>query len=155
ILFGFVCLQFVQTLFGRRYKEQTGLYFWPFFLLNPYTLQCASIADTDSTIYGPLLCGFLLSIVALMWADGRPRTTSPSVWGLMLSGTLLALCLWAKLTTVLLFIPASFFFFLFRFGWSRSFRFWLAIIGTGMGLFVLTFLFWCSWMHVSYTTHLH
>ena len=154
LLFGVICLQFIDLLFGPDLTKEAGLYFWPFFLLNAYTFQTAAIIDIDNTIYGPLLCGFALSLVALLWRGGQPRKQPITTVQLALPAVLLCLGFWAKLTTVLIFVPVPFFIFLFRFGWRQAFRIWLTVSAMGVGLFLLTFLPWCSWMGVGYTAHL-
>jgi len=153
-LFGFICLALVHTLFGTDLTKEVGLYFWPFFLLSPYTFETASIIDIDNTIYGPLLWGFVLSLMRLLWRGGQPLTQRITTVQLLGPAVLLCLALWAKLTTVLLFIPLPFFIFLFRCRWREAMRLWLTITGIGIGLFLVTFLPWCSWMGIGYTTDL-
>ena len=155
LVFGALLLEFLAALFGREARNRVSLYFWPFFLLNPYTLQGASIADIDTTIYGPLLWGFLLSLILLLWRDGEPRLKTVRMRQLLIPAGLLFLCFWAKWTSILLFVPAPFFIMLFRYGWKTALRLWVTIFAMGFGLFVITFLAWCSWFGVSYTTHLH
>lgn len=112
--FGFVCalllgwlwLEIWKTISGRR-NGGACVWFWPLFLLNPYTLQGASITDIDTTVYGPLLAGILLASLRMGWRDGNPRNdaVSPHEWAGL--AALMTLALWAKLTTVWAVLPAA------------------------------------------------
>ena len=72
-MFGIACallqagivLAIIQTLLGRKRARHIAPWFLAAFLLNPYTLQTASIADIDSTVYGPVLCAILLYTLRL------------------------------------------------------------------------------------------
>ncbi len=120
--------------------------FWPMFLLNPYTVQGAAIADMDTSIYGPLLCGFVLCVIRLSWREGEVRAAAPAFAELLLCSVVLALCFWTKLTTVLLFLPYPFFLLWPRFGLFRALRLSAAVVGIGIALFLATFVTWCKWI---------
>lgn len=127
-LFGFGCLivqawivyEIVKTLLGTQAARRMLVWFIPLLLLNPYTLQTASIADIDSTIYGPILTGTVLSVLRLGWRNGERMVDPPKPGALGVVALLIALALWAKLTTVLLllaFLPL----FIWRvLGWRRG-----------------------------------
>ncbi len=106
LLLGWIWLEIWRTLAGRR-AGGAGVWFWPLFLLNPYTLQGASITDIDTTVYGPLLAGVLLASLRMGWREGVPRSEAvrPREWALL--AALMALALWAKLTTVWAVLPAA------------------------------------------------
>ena len=108
LLQGGVVLAIMETLFGSAFAFRWSPFFWAIFLLNPYTLQTASIADIDSTIYGPLLCLVLLAVLRLSWRGGVWRVDRVYPIEYAFIGACLFLCLWAKLTTVLLVFPALF-----------------------------------------------
>jgi hypothetical protein len=141
-LFGMVCallqgavvLAIIRTLFGSAFRW--GAIFWAIFLLNPYTLQTPTIADIDSTIYGPLLCLVLLATLRISWRDGEWRTDQVSWLELVWIGVAFFLCLWSKLTTVLLVLPFVFFLLIARKG-ARQAALTTAAIG---GASVIAFL---------------
>ncbi len=151
VLLGWICLQFIQTLFGTQHHRRVGVFFWPLFLLNPYTLQVSAIADIDSTIYGPLLCGFMLVVIRLHWRNGTQCASEPGLLPLAVCGIVLAFCFWAKLTTAILLLPFPFLVLLFHSTWPRSIRAGAAVVGLGIGLFAITYWIWCRWMGVSPT----
>src|SRR5579884_2597494 len=102
LLQGFIVLQIIRALFGPELWRRYVPWFWAVFLLNPYTVQTAGIADIDSTVYGPLLCLALLVVVRLDWDDGVWKENAPRPWAYFYVVLALTLCLWAKLTTVFL-----------------------------------------------------
>lgn len=116
ILQGLIVLAIFATLFGRQAAFSRAPLFWALFLLNPYTLQTAGIADIDSTIYGPLLCLVLLTVLRISWRDGEWRTDAVRWIEYAAVAVALMLCLWAKLTTVLLLFPFVFLLLIARLG---------------------------------------
>jgi hypothetical protein len=144
VMLGLITFWIFHTLMPASVYWIFTTVFWPLFLLNPYTIQGAAIADMDTTIYGPLLCGFLLCLVRLSWRHGEARVADPAFLELMLCSLLLALCLWTKLTTVLLFLPLPFFLLWPRFGFFRAIWFSAVVVVTGISLFLLTFVIWCK-----------
>lgn len=145
-LFGMVCalvhgavvLAIIRTLFGIAFRRWHPL-FWAVFLLNPYTLQTASITDIDSTIYGPLLCLVLLATLRISWRNGEWRTDSASWPEFALIGLALFLCLWAKLTTVLLVFPFVFLLLIAREGIRRAALAATAIAGASISVFLASY----------------
>ena len=113
-------LAIVQTLLGRKHAEQMTPWFLAVFLLNPYTLQTASIADIDSTVYGPLLCMILLYTLRLTWRNGEQRTDAVNLRELAVISFLIALGLWAKLTTILLLMAVLPVLLVTRYGWAKA-----------------------------------
>ncbi len=151
LLLGWISFQAVVELFGPDYAKRVSGFFWPVFLLNPYTLQLSAIADIDSTIYGPLLCGFLLTIIRLSWRKGKQVDAPIRVWDLLLPTALLTLSFWAKLTTVWLIAVIPVLLLQPRYGWKRSIQLTAVVAGTALIAFGLTFWTWCHWMNVSFT----
>lgn len=139
LLLGWVVLEIVRTLFGREVMRRWTPVFWVLYLLNPYTLQTATIADIDSTIYGPLLCGVLLAVLRISWRDGVWRTDPVRLREYGLVVLLLTLCLWAKLTTVLLTFPVVFLLLIARSGVRRALIASSAAGALGIGVFALTY----------------
>lgn len=141
LLLGVIVLEIVRHLHGREVRDRVKVLFWPLFLLNPYTLQCAAIADIDTSIYGPLLCGFMLAVIRLLWQDAKPR--SIQAWHELIWPTLLlALCFWAKLTTVWLLVPFTLTALLLRSRAAFSVQAGLSITAGGFAIFVLTYRQW-------------
>jgi hypothetical protein len=129
-------------------RDIVKLFFWPLFLLNAYTLQCASIADIDTSIYGPLLIGLMLSIVRLQWKDGEQRTYR--VWELLWPAVLVALCLWAKVTTILLLLPFPLIVLLIRSRSIQTIGKGVAVAAGGVLLFITTYWMWALAMPTSW-----
>jgi Dolichyl-phosphate-mannose-protein mannosyltransferase len=117
---GWIVLELVRALFGSETARRITGWFWLLFLLNPYTLQTASIADIDSTIYGPLLCGTLLIAVRMSWRQGEPRRDPVRPGEYVFLCAPLVLVLWAKLTTVWLLPPAILLLLVKRLGWAKA-----------------------------------
>ena len=145
-MFGFACallqaavvLGILQTWLGKRAAVRIAPWFLALFLLNPYTLQTASMADIDSTVYGPLLCGVVLFTLRLSWRNGVWRTDKPAVGEFVSIGILIALALWAKLTTILLLIAVLPLLLVARFGWRSASLLSAATIGGGIGAFAVS-----------------
>src|SRR4051812_41485012 len=95
-------MQAARHVFGAQFARRVAILFWPLFLLNQFALQSFSILDIDTSIYGPLLLAVVFLTVRVVWRDGELRETSVrSVeWATLIF--VLILCLWAKLTTVLM-----------------------------------------------------
>jgi len=148
-LFGAVCallqgictLLLIRELFGRAYEEVISPWFWLVFLLNAYTIQTASIADIDSTIYGPLILLLLWSVVRLTWKNGELRHDRVSLLERLGCGFLLTACLWAKLTTIWLVLPFLFLLLIRRFGWFGAAKFTVLLSAGGILAFLATY--WC------------
>lgn len=148
-MFGFICallqglivLEILRTLFGREFWRRSMAWFWALFLLNPYTVQTAGIADIDSTVYGPVLCLALLVLIRMNWDDGIWKATQPRASDYLLLSLALTLCLWAKLTTVFLVFPFVFIFLLHRLGVWRSLVAMLAVTVISCSAFYVTY--WC------------
>ncbi len=137
LLQGLVVLGILRTLFGREAAGRWAPWFWPLFLLNPYTLQTAAIADIDSTIYGPLLSGAVLAVLRLSWRDGEWRDDAPQCWEWAMVVLMLMGSLAAKLTTVWLTYPFVFLLLGARFGWRRAMAATAAITAASVGIFAL------------------
>lgn len=120
LVHGLMVLAIVRTLFGTAVLSRWAPWFSALFLLNPYTLQTAAIADIDSTIYGPLLCAVILAALNLSWRDGVWRTDEPRKREYAIITSLFVLCLAAKLTTVWLSYPFLFFVLMARLGAWRA-----------------------------------
>ena len=150
--FGFACLLLAGAAAVLLVREAHGswpgwgfhLWYWPLLMLNPYTLQTASIVDIDSSIYGPVL-------VLLLWAAmrlGRRRPRPASGWVLLAIGVCVAL--WLKLTTALILWPA--FWLLLRGslgGWPALRRATLVFWG-GALLFVTTYAAFCHLLDLNF-----
>jgi hypothetical protein len=139
LLQGLVVLSILRTLFGPSAARLIEPGFWMLFLLNPYTLQTAAIADIDSTVYGPLLCLALLATLHLSWRDGewRSDTANPSEYAVLI--LVCTLCLWAKLTTVLITFPCIFLLLLSKCGVRRAARATLLVSGCSIAAFLASY----------------
>ena len=146
-MFGMVCalhqgavvIEILRALFGAQAVAQWSHWFWLVFLLNPYTLQAAAITDIDTTIYGPLLCAAFLAAIRISWRDGEWRRDPVSKAEYLLAAAVLTLCLWAKLTTVLLVFPFIFFLLIPRLSVRRAAATAGAIVGLGTAGFLITY----------------
>lgn len=138
LLLGWLWLETGRTLYGREI-ENSGAWFWPLFLLNPFTLQGASITDIDTTVYGPLLAGVLLVTLRMSWSDGQPRASQPGwrEWALLTA--LMTLSLWAKLTTVWAVLAAACLLSSRRIGLQAAFRRACAAAAASVLLFLLSY----------------
>jgi hypothetical protein len=144
-LFGMVCtliqggvvLLMIRTLFGTSFRW--GPVFWGLFLLNPYTLQTAAVADIDPTIYGPLLCLVVLTTLRVSWRDGEWRTDAVTRLDYFWIGLALLLCLWSKLTTVLLVVPAVFLLLIARLGVRKAAAATALLAAASTAVFVATY----------------
>ena len=139
LLQGLVVLSILRTLFGPSVARLIEPGFWMLFLLNPYTLQTAAIADIDSTVYGPLLCLALLATLHLSWRDGewRSDTAHPREYVVLI--LVCTLCLWAKLTTVLITFPFIFLLLLSKCGVRRAARATLLVSGCSIAAFLASY----------------
>jgi hypothetical protein len=146
-LFGMICaivqgvivLALIRTVFGGAVMWRWMAWFWIAFLLNPYTIQSASIADIDSTIYGPLLCAALLAVLRLSWRDGVWRTDTIRLYEYGLVSAAVCCCLWAKLTTVILAFPFIFLLLIARMGARRAVYVTACMAGAGVAGFLATY----------------
>jgi hypothetical protein len=139
---GAVTLALGRAIVGRDRTKRAAIFFWPLFLLQPFTLQSSANPDIDTTIYGPLLGLVLLASVRLGRRDGRQRDDQPAKWEYLLPGLFLIAALWAKATTAIvlvaalvLFLPGS---------WSRRGRalFAAASGAAAMAIFATAFAIW-------------
>ena len=153
LLQGLVTLELLRALFGRESVASWSHWFWLIFLLNPYTIQTASIADIDSTIYGPLLCAVLLAVVRLSWRDGVWRADPIRNREYVLIIAALTLGLWAKLTTVLLVFPFVFLLLIPRMTIGRAARVTAGLVSGGAAGFLITYFLYgkLTGLNVNYT----
>jgi hypothetical protein len=153
LLQGWVALAIFSTLFGREAAFARAPLFWTIFLLNPYTLQTAGIADIDSTIYGPLLCLVLLAVLRISWRHGEWRPDGAHGYEYALVGLALTLCLWAKLTTVLLLFPFVFLLLIARLGTVRAALTTIALVAASVSAFLGSYYLYgaLSGLDVNYT----
>lgn len=135
---GLLWLEIGRTLYGEAVERAQG-WFWPLLLLNPFTLQGASVTDIDTTVYGPLLAGILLAALRLSWRDGNPRA-QPAGWQeWAILTVLMTLSLWAKLTTVWAVLPVACLLASSRAGGSGAFGRTCAAALASVGLFAATY----------------
>jgi len=146
-LFGFFCallhgslvLAAARILLGPRLAARAGPWFWAVFLLNPFTLQGAAVADIDTTVYGPLLVATLAAALRLTWTDGEQRTQPVRRAELAGLAILTALCFWAKLTTVVSVIPVILLLLAGHGGWRRALRQGGTAVAAGGLLFLASY----------------
>lgn len=139
LLQGLCALQILRQVFGSKYVRSISVWFWPLFALNAYTIQTAAIPDIDSSIYGPLLCLLLLTILRLMWRDGVWRTEAAKAVEYIYPALVLTACLWAKLTTIWLALPFVFVLLIARFGWLRAACVSVSLSAGGIGFFLFSY----------------
>ena len=150
--FGFACLLLAGAATVLLVRETWGswpgwrfhLWYWPLLLLNPYTLQTASIVDIDSSIYGPLL-------VLLLWGAlrlGRCRPRPGAGWVLLAAGVCVAL--WIKLTTALILWPAFWLLLRGRLGAWPALRRATLVFWGGALLFVATYAAFCHLLDLNF-----
>ena len=150
--FGFACLLLagavtvllVQAAHGSWPRWRFHLWYWPLLMLNPYTLQTASIVDIDSSIYGPVL-------VLLLWAAMRLGRRSPrpaSGWVLLAIGVCVAF--WLKLTTALILWPAFWLLLRGSLGGSPALRRATLVFWGGALLFVATYAAFCHLLDLNF-----
>ena len=137
-----------RTLFGPAEASRVAPWFWVIFLLNPYTLESAAIADIDTSVYGPLLILFLWSILRLSWRDGAWRIDNPSWPEMLLPAGIMLLCLWAKLTTIILLVPFSFILLYRRFRFRRAVAIAALVNLVGILSFFISYRFFGSLTHL-------
>ena len=136
---GILTLVVFRKLFGRVFVKEIEPYFWAVFLFNPYTIAISSIADIDSTIYGPLMLLIVDRTLAAVWIDGKLRNEKIGYWEIGTLAGALALGLWAKLTTILLLFPfVILIWFKFKEPVSSLIKAVLALI-MGVGLFYYSY----------------
>lgn len=139
LLQGWIVLELARALFGSETTKRITGWFWLLFLLNPYTLQTASIADIDSTIYGPLLCGTLLIAVRMSWREGVLRSDRVRAGEYAVLCAALVLALWAKLTTVWLVPPAILLLLVKKLGWAKALLVTTAVSMSAAAIFLATY----------------
>lgn len=105
---GFLTIRVFRKIFGRLFVKSIEPYFWALFLFSPYTIAISSIADIDSTIYGPLLLLIVDRVLAAVWIDGNLKKEKIGFAAIAGLSFAIALGLWAKLTTILLLFPFVF-----------------------------------------------
>ena len=153
LLQGWVVLRILRTLFGPSAARLIEPAFWMLFLLNPYTLQTAAIADIDSTIYGPLLCLALLATLQLTWRDGKWRGDAETSREYALLVLVCTLCFWAKLTTVWITFPFIFLLLFSKSGMRRAARIALLVTVCSIGAFLASYYVYgkVTGLNVNYT----
>jgi hypothetical protein len=153
ILQGFIVLEIMRTLFGPAFSGLWRSLFWLLFLLNPYTLQTAAIADIDSTIYGPLLCLAVLATLRISWRRGEWRKDALAGRDFLLLGIAIVLCLWAKLTTILLVFPFVFLLLIARMGVFRAAAGTAVLVSLSIAVFWFTYVLYgqITGMDVNFT----
>lgn len=119
LLLGWIWLRIFRTVAEADAREASA-WFWPLFLLHPFTLQGASIIDIDTTIYGPLLGGVILLSLRMGWEDGEPRARAAGWKEFALLTACITAALWAKLTTIWAVLPGTVFLMAPRLGWRRA-----------------------------------
>lgn len=139
LLQGVIVLAILGTIFGKAAASRWAPWFWAMFLLNPYTIQTAAIADIDPTIYGPLICAALLATLRLSWRDGVWRTDAITAAEYGWVSFALLLCFWAKLTTIVLVLPFVFFLLITRLGIRRAAIAATAMTASALGGFLATY----------------
>lgn len=139
LLLGGTTLLLAGCFLRREELARIVPWFWPLFLLNPYALQGSAVPDIDTSVYGPLLTLLLWSFVRLRWRGGIGIESSPSARGLGLVALLFALCLWAKLTTILAFVPFLVVLGAAQWGWRRGAPAAALALLAGSGLFLATY----------------
>jgi len=149
ILQGWMVLAIVATLFGPQARSLIEPWFWAIYLLNPYTVQTASVLDIDSTIYGPLLCWVLLATLRLNWHAGEERQHPPSRWDYAWVVAAITVALWAKLTTILLVIPFIFLLLLRPWGFWRAARVTVLTAAYGAAAFLVTYFAFGAVFHLN------
>lgn len=151
-LHGWVVLYGLRLLFGEE-ALAAAPWFWALLLLNPYSLQGAAVLDIDTSIYGPLLAGLLAAALRIGWRDGEPRRddVKAAEWGLV--AALMALSLWAKLTTAVSVAPAVILLLVPRLGWRKALLQGGGALAGGVALFVPSYFLygWATRQDVSYT----
>ena len=110
------------------------------FLVHPYAIQGSLFLDIDTSLYTAAFLFFL-------WQVARyERRRDYSTRAALLLGAALALVLWVKLTTVLVFLPVLPLFWAFRAGIRRGLVHSAVIIGSGTAIFFSTY-----WLYVLLT----
>lgn len=144
LLHGGVVVLLMKTLFPPATVARWHPWFWALFLLNPYTVQMSLMVDIDSSSYGPFLALLLWSVVRLWWWQGSRRSSRPKLWEFALIALLVAICLWLKLTTVLLVLPFVFLLLLPRMKLLPALASAAAVYAAGVALFLASFWLACS-----------
>ncbi|GIU78297.1 MAG: hypothetical protein KatS3mg005_1535 [Bryobacteraceae bacterium] len=137
-LHGWVVLYGLRLLYGEKARAAAP-WFWALFLLNPFTLQCAAVLDIDTSIYGPLLTALLAAALRIGWRDGEPRRDEVKAAEWILVAVLMALSMWAKLTTVLSVAPAAVLLLVPRLGWRRALLNGGGALAAGAALFLASY----------------
>lgn len=145
ILFCWQTIWISRSLLGAPSKGVDWA-LWPVFLLQAYTLQSAAILDIDTSVYGPLLLGLA---GAAAWVGRRRDRATVGGWEVALLAALLALTLWAKLTTVWLVVAALPLLLWPRLRRWRAFAVSAAVSLFGVGLFLATYFAYCRLVQVS------
>jgi len=104
ILQCFIVIKILARLLPTLPVQSHSGFFYALFLLSPFTLANSSIADIDSTIYGPLLLILIFAVVrtVIPKAEAHRHMTLTEFSTVFL---LLVIAGWAKLTSVLLLLP--------------------------------------------------
>lgn len=150
---GWLVLFGLRLLFGAGRAREAAPWFWALFLLSPFALQGAAVLDIDTAVYGPLLTAMLLAALRLRWLDGSPREQAPRARDYALLSAAAAAALWAKLTTVLAFIPAAALLAAGGRDGARIFARALGALAAGMAVFLSSYFAfgWLTGLDVLYT----
>ena len=138
VLLCWLTVRVSRLLLGGR-SRRVDWAIWPVVLLQAYTLQVTGILDIDTSVYGPLL---LALAAAAIWIGGR-RDRGLEWWEVALLGGLVALAMWAKLTTVWLLLAALPLLLWPRLRLRRSLLVTAAAVLIGIVVFQATFLTYC------------
>jgi hypothetical protein len=128
LLGGGVAVGIGRTLVGRPRTLLAEVFFWPLYLLAPFTLQASAVVDIETQLYGPLLGLLLLTTLRIGWRDGTELGESPRRGESFVVASVLVLCLWTKLTTVWIVVPALVLFLPREWNLWRRVRWWLAVV---------------------------
>lgn len=153
LLHGVIVLLLFKTILGDSMPPAAAVFFWLLLLLNPYSLQTASIADIDSTIYGPALC--LAVLLALRLAGGPHGAcgAGPGRNSWLLLVCALSAAFWMKLTTIWILLPAVWLIFRPRWGWWGALARASACFVAGFALFAGTYQAygWCTGLKTAFS----
>jgi glycosyltransferase involved in cell wall biosynthesis len=116
-----------------------------FFLLVPFTLEGAAHIDIDNTIMLPILLSFI-------YAFGRLQTKwgDLNVKALIILSFLMALALWAKLTTPIVIPVALGLYYAVKKNIIRSFTYPLGLLIICSGMFILSWLLFCAYFNLPF-----
>jgi hypothetical protein len=141
VLMCWLVVRLSRRLLGPR-SRAVDWAVWPTVLLQAYTLQASGILDIDTSIYGPLL----LAVAVAAVAAGRRQGARLECGELLLLGALVAVAMWAKLTTVWLLVAVIPLLLWPRLPFVRAVLAAAGAAAVGIVLFQSTFLTYCMVM---------